>query len=279
MRVASYNILSGGFNSYNYNSSSPERLGLLRKAINKIDADFIGLIDTFRWDSLYNNRQLTKLFSYKKAFCINLNDNRLKKKGHNNGITILTNLPVKHFETIILETRNAIKTTLLIKGNKLDIFTIYLDDLNEDTRIKQTQLLLKHIDQNKPTIVMGDLNTLSLNDISKVNLLIDKFAKDNRRLYESMIPILNEMKRGEVINILKDYGLKDADKKGEPTAPSKLFTAKIKNAILRIDYAFHTDKIQVQNFKVFKDSIFNQASDHYPIVFDVKVKKRGSMHT
>jgi endonuclease/exonuclease/phosphatase family metal-dependent hydrolase len=254
--------MSGGFSSYNFDSQLPERLNLLKKAVNIINADFIGLIDTFRWDSLYTNRQLVRLFSYKSAYCINLNDDRLIKKGHNNGITVLTNLPLEHFETITIETRDAIKTTLQINGNKLDIFTVYLDDLSEDTRLKQTQSLLKYIDLNVPTIVMGDLNTLSLNDIPKIN----------PQLYEGMRPILNEMKRAEVTKQIEKYGLKDADKNGEPTMPTKLFPAKIENAILRIDYAFHTDDVEIQNFKVLKDSIFDQTSDHYPIVFDIKIK-------
>ena len=37
MKVASYNILSGGFNSYSDESSSPERLDLLKKAINPME--------------------------------------------------------------------------------------------------------------------------------------------------------------------------------------------------------------------------------------------------
>jgi len=275
MKIASYNILSGGFNSYSYEPSSPERIELLKKAINIINADFIGLIDTFRWDTLYSNSQLTQLFGYKKAYCINLNDNRLKKKGHNNGITVLTNLPVEHFETISLETRDAIRTTLQINSSKLDIFTVYLDDLSEDVRIKQTQALLQYVDHERPTIITGDLNTLSLGDITKVNPLIDKFAANNRQLYESLIPVLNEMKRGEVTKILKEYGLQDADKKGRPTAPSKLFPAKIESAFLRIDYAFHTNKIQILDFKVFKNSVFNQASDHYPIVFDINIRNKN----
>jgi endonuclease/exonuclease/phosphatase family metal-dependent hydrolase len=272
MKIASYNILSGGFNSYNYESSSPERLDLLKKVVRKINADFIGLIDTFRWDSLYSNNQLARMFSYKKAYCINLNDGRLKKKGHNNGITVLTNLPVHKFETITINNRDAIKTIVQTSKSSVDIFTVYLDDLSENTRIKQIRVLLKNINQERPTIVMGDLNTFGLNDVPKINSLIDKFARDNRQLYEGMRPVLEEMKRAEVTKQLEKYGLKDADKNGEPTTPTKLFPAKIKNAILRIDYAFHTNHIEVQNFKVLKDSLFDQTSDHYPIAFDVKVK-------
>lgn len=271
MKVVSYNILSGGFNSYNYESLKPERLELLRKAISIINADFVGLIDTFRWDSLYSNSQLTQIFGYKKAYCINLNDERLKKKGHNNGITVLTDLHVEGFKTISLETRDAIKTAILINNNKLDIFTVYLDDLNEDTRIKQVKALLRQVKKDKPSIIMGDLNTLNFNEATRLIPLINKFSTDHPKLAENFMPILNEMRRGKVIKMLESYGFQDADKNGETTAPSKLFPVRVERAFLRLDYAFHTKDIQISNFKVLKDSIFDQVSDHYPIVFEVNI--------
>ncbi|MFA6004999.1 MAG: endonuclease/exonuclease/phosphatase family protein [Patescibacteria group bacterium] len=270
MRVASYNILSGGFNSYSYDSPLPERIDILKKVIKSINADFIGLIDTFRWDSLYTNKQLAELFSYKSAYCINLNDQRLIKKGHNNGITVLTNVPVDHFETVRIETRNAIKSTLKINKNTLDIFTVYLDDLSEDTRILQSKKLLQNVSQDNPTIVMGDLNTLSEHDIPKIIPFIDQLATESPQIYEGLHSVLSEMKRGEVIKMFEAYGLKDAGKNEGPTAPTRLVPMKIENPILRIDYAFHTDNIQVLNFKILKDTIFDQASDHYPIVFELE---------
>ncbi|OGM19832.1 hypothetical protein A2686_04970 [Candidatus Woesebacteria bacterium RIFCSPHIGHO2_01_FULL_38_10] len=272
MKVASYNILSGGFSSYSFDLTTPDRLKLLIKAVGIIDADFIGLIDTFRWDNLYKNSQIASLFGYKKAYCINLNDSRLKKKGHNNGITVLTNLPVEHFETVNLGTRDAVRTTIRLNNEKVDIFSVYLDDLSEDVRIGQVQSLLKFVENDKPTIIMGDLNTLDTEDIVRAEPLINKFAASNPQLYKNMAPVLNEMRRGEVTKILKEFGLQDADKSGEPTAPSKLFPAKIEDAILRIDYAFHTNEIQTINFKVMKGGVFDQSSDHYPIAFQLSIK-------
>lgn len=273
MKIASYNILSGGFSSYSYDLVTPERLELLKKAISIIDADFTGLIDTFRWDSLYDNNQIASFFGYRNAYCINLNDSRLKKKGHNNGITVLTNLPVEHFETVNLGTRDAVRTTIRVNNKTVDIFSVYLDDLSEDVRIDQIQSLLKFVEKDKPVIIMGDLNTLDAEDFVREEPLINKFAASNTQLYISMTPVLNEMKRGEVVKILKESGLQDADKSSEPTAPSKLFPAKIEYAILRIDYAFHTNEMQIANFKVMKDGVFDQASDHYPIVFEADIRK------
>ena len=274
MKILSYNILSGGFNSYNYESPTPERLGLLEKVIHIIHADFVGLIDTFRWDSLYSNDQLCQIFGYKNAYCINLNDERLKKKGHSTGITVLTNLPVESFETISLGTRDAIKTDIRINNNKLDIFTVYLDDLDEDTRIGQINALLSQR-QDSSTIIMGDLNTLSPDEATRLTPLINKFFTEHPNLSESFMPVLDEMKRGEVTRILERHRFLDADKNGTPTAPSKLFPVRIESALFRVDYAFHTKDIQISNFKVPKDSILDQTSDHYPIVFEVDIKNKN----
>jgi len=76
MRIASYNIMSGGFNSYNTTSAAPQRLPLLQKAIREIGADIIGLVDTYRWNEIYTEADLKRLFGYKYAYCINLNDER-----------------------------------------------------------------------------------------------------------------------------------------------------------------------------------------------------------
>jgi endonuclease/exonuclease/phosphatase family metal-dependent hydrolase len=47
---------------------------------------------------------------------------------------------------------------------------------------------------------------------------------------------------------------------------------KIENAFMRLDYAFHTEDVQISNFNVLKDPIFDKVSDHYPIVFEVNIK-------
>lgn len=271
MRIASYNILSGGFKTYSFELSSPKRLDLLKKAVKSINADLIGLVDTFRWDSLYTIEQLSELFSYTNVYCINLNDSRLKEKGHNNGITVLTNLPVKKFETISLTTRDAIKATIEMDNDEVDVFSVYLDDLSEDTRLTQVDALLKNIKIDKPTVIMGDLNTLSLKDLSKTDLLINEFAKVNPQMYKAMKPVLDQMKRGEVIKQFETFGLKDADKDGMPTAPTKLFPAEIKGAVLRLDYALYTDRLKVQNFNVLTGPNFDKSSDHYPISFEVEI--------
>src|SRR3989344_2209161 len=79
MKITSYNLMSGGFNSYNSIDESPQRINLIRDAIKKSDADFVSLIDTFRWDQIYSVSRLRSMFNYPYVYFINLEDERVKQ--------------------------------------------------------------------------------------------------------------------------------------------------------------------------------------------------------
>lgn len=260
--------MSGGFDGYDYMAQQPVRLERIKEAVRAIGADFIGLVDTFRWDSLYSSAELAEIFGYRSAYCINLEDARLKEKGHNNGITVLTNLKVEKHATINLATRKAIKTSISEGDARLDIFSVYLDDLSEDTRVIQANKLLEYIDPKTPTIVMGDLNTFKRTDLDQLNPLIDKFFQNNPSLRKGYQGVLNDMKRGDAIEILEKHGLRDSSPQTIPTAPSKISPAIVGDPFLRLDYAFVSAGLNTTNFQVVRDPVFGQASDHYPIVFE-----------
>lgn len=268
MRIASYNILSGGFDQYRKDLKKSRRFNVLKQAIIKLNADFIGLIDTYRWDEIYTNKQIAELFSYKKAYCINLNDDRLRRIGHNNGITVLTNNEVKSVETISLKTRDAIRARMIIDEKGVDVYTVYLDDLSEDARVEQVIALLRQIDMNYPSIIMGDLNALKKEDVSKLKPLIDKFFLVNPELLAGYEDVLKQMMVGTALSKIEGGGFVDATHIMQATAPTKLFPAKLEDPILRLDYAYYRGKVKISNFEVRREEIFDRASDHYPIVFD-----------
>lgn len=265
MRIASYNIMSGGFDAYDSTSTLPQRLPELKAAIRELGADVIGLVDTFLWDKLFSAEELCKFFNYKYAFCINLNDDRLKNKGHNNGLTLLSNVPMTNVRAIRVATRDAMVAHL--PGNIMLVLA-YLDDISEDTRIAQVKALSLILDTKEPAIVMGDLNTLNGNEVAEVREALGV----NLGFEDNLGPIIADMQRGEVVALLKSLGLQDADTTSSPTFPTKLFPAKSDRAFLRLDYCFHSSLVKVANFTVPTQDIFQRASDHFPIVFEVKVK-------
>lgn len=268
MRIASYNILSGGFSAYDYALTHPERLSLLKQAISLLNADFVGLIDTFRWDEIFTNEQIADMFGYRSAYCINLNDDRLRKKGHNNGITVLSNVDVESFETVSLTTRDAVRAKLISEGRNIDIFTVYLDDLSEDTRLQQVTELVTQVDLSTPAVLMGDLNALKREDLPYLQPFINRFFRDNPGLATGYKSVLQEMMRGEALDEVEKNGFVDAADTVQATAPTKLFPADIHEPLLRLDYAFYRGDIKITHFAVPRDELFDRASDHYPIVFD-----------
>jgi endonuclease/exonuclease/phosphatase family metal-dependent hydrolase len=270
MRVASYNIMSGGFNSYSTTASEPERIAILQNAVSDLKADVIGLIDTFRWDELYTASDLTTLFGYKYAYCINLNDERLKKLGHNNGITLLSNLGIIKSQTITLATRDAVIAQLQDGSKIVNIAVVYLDDLSEDARLEQLKELRNYIDPQEPWLIIGDLNSIKKSDRDSITTPLRQFQEENPEIAKKLSPAIHDMMRGEVIEQLESWGLQDADKENHATLPTPLFPGTIYQPFLRLDYCFHSPSLSTSHFNSPRSDVYTKASDHFPIVFDVK---------
>lgn len=269
MKIASYNVMSGGFNTYTYEQTRPQRLDLIIEAVRKLNADFVSLIDTFRWDEIYTVNKLQSMFNYPYVYCINLEDERLKKLGHNNGLTVLTRNKVQSFETLKLFNRNSIKTAISLNDRKVDLFTIYLDDKSEDTRVRQVHSLLQKTNVRNPTIIMGDLNTFSPKDIPVVVSAIRSFLDSNPSLEAKFAPVLNEMQKAQVSKILEAAEFIDTNLTSQTTAPTSLLGVKNLADIFRLDYIFCSKNIKWKNFKVHKYNFFDKVSDHFPITLEI----------
>lgn len=267
MLIASYNIMSGGFDGYDTTATTPQRLPLLQKAIKELGADIIGLIDTYRWDEIYSETELKELFGYKYAYGINLNDERLSQLGHNNGLALLSNIEIKP-STVRLKTRDAIVAQVKGSGSSFNLVVAYLDDLSEDTRLEQVSALHSLI--NEPLVIIGDLNTLTGREGVNTKALFDKFTEQNPEISKKLAPVVNDMLRAEVIEQLQSWRLKDAGQEQRlPTMPTPLFPANINEPFLRIDYCFYSPSLSVSKLRVHYGDTFKQASDHFPISFNI----------
>lgn len=266
--------MSGGFNSYSSKAIIPERLGLLKKVITDINADFVGLVDTFRWKEIFTPSDLRKHFGYKNVFCIDMNDTRVDKRI---GLTVLSKLDTRCEELRIFN-RNCIKSMFNRNGKKYTIFTVYLDDLSEDTRLQEVESLLSQITRDN-TIIMGDLNTFSKKDQKYIPRDMESYFQDKPDLYEDLKGVLGEMERGEVIELLQKEGFVNGLPAFQPTAPSKLFPGGFDSPIVRIDYVLHSKDIQVKRAKVLRSSILDKTSDHFPIYFEFYASSKWKCNT
>ncbi len=249
--------MSGGFSDYGDMAKMPQRIDLLKEILDRQKADFVSLIDTYRWTDVFTREDLQKMFGYKNVFMVKLNDERLIKKGHDNGITVMTNLEVSSFSEVRLFNRNAIKTELNVDGRKVDIFSIYLDDVSEDTRLEQVRSLFGLMSSN-PTVFMGDLNTMDGDDKTKLPILGN-----------ILDVVFREMSRGEVIKLIKENGFIDTNLVRMKTVPTKLFPIKTDGPLARLDYIFYRGNIECKNFEVLSREMFEKMSDHFPIRVDI----------
>jgi endonuclease/exonuclease/phosphatase family metal-dependent hydrolase len=267
-RFAVYNIRSGGFPAYEYQSTHPEGLPLLQEVIGSIDADVVGFVDTFRWDELYSPQDLQELFGYPYAHVINLKDERLKTLEHNNGVGILSRLPVVDSHVIWMESRNALLTTLRVGTRDVDVGVVYLDDKEESVRLDQVRSLIGQLDPRRATILMGDFNTIGGDELLHAKREVKQLPDSTSGLFW---PKLARMNEGQVLAYLTAQGFADGATKKEATAPTLLIRPRAVAALFRIDYAFARGRIRVANLHVVKSAAIEKASDHYPLVFDVHV--------
>lgn len=223
-------------------------------------------MNTHRWTEIFSKSDLRKLFGYKYVHSVKLADERLVAIGHDNGVTVLTRLPVEKFETIRIFSRNAIKTTLV----DLDIFTTYLDDLSEDTRLKQIDALFSRVVPNRQTIIIGDLNTIDKFDSTAVQGQITQLLVKHPEA-RAMETALMDMMRGEVTRRIRQSGFIDMGLGQGNTVPSHLFPIQIDKPIARLDYGFCTSGIRIEKFEVLRDPKFDQLSDHYPILMSLRL--------
>jgi endonuclease/exonuclease/phosphatase family metal-dependent hydrolase len=268
-RLAEWNVESGGFDGYDAISPAPRFIPEIVKGVRSFHADFVTLIDTFRWDSLYSTEQLQTMFGYKHAYCINLNDDRLKKLDHNNGITVFSNFDTVEFQTISLGTRDAIKTSVKIGDKPLDIYSVYLDDVAEKRRMKQVATLIKSIEQGKHAIIMGDLNTIADQDVGFVQKTfqrIDRYLP--RRLKHRFYSVESKIAHRGTSQLLESHGFVDAAAHGKSTTPTKKFYQLIA-PFLRFDYAFSTPNIAIASTRVVRGTLFDRTSDHYPFILEI----------
>ncbi len=262
--------MSGGFNSYEDEGQIPQRLDLLIEALTTIEADFVTLIDTFRWNTIFSDEQLKKLFGYEYIFRIILEDDYLQKKGWDNGMVVMTHLADVEFEKISLGSRYAIKSMVPLGSKKIDIFSTYLNDKDEDIRLEQLNKLFTHINKNSPCVLTGDFNSIDQGDWSKYGSeILHMFARFPS--LKSMEKALFQMERGEVTARIKQQGFVDADEiKRRRTIPSRLFPMNTVKPILRLDYAFYNNLVRLREFRVLTGALFDYTSDHYPITFELE---------
>lgn len=152
---------------------------------------------------------------------------------------------------------------------EVSIASLHLTPYTEDLRHPEIDLILKHQDRFKNRILMGDMNSLSPDDgySQKMiknfnNMQLKKFTTDGKLRFDAISKIL---KTGYV-----DSGVK-LGKNREHTAPTTI-NEYFAHSNMRLDYVFLSESLvpYLRNYKVVKTDLTDKASDHYPVVVELK---------
>lgn len=266
MRIATYNIASGGFSDYSSLASEPERLHVLQKAVAKIDADVIGVTDTFRWMDIFTPEQVQTIFNFPYSFHIDMNDTRVDKRI---GVALLSRHPIIAAEPVRLHNRGAIMAKVSAgRGRLLTVYVIYLDDLSEATRQKQIQALIKYLVADGPIAVIGDLNALWPEHVGEVKARVNAFLASHssfkgRDDYRAMQEVFDNFYQAAALSDLKRHGFTEP-LESRATALTPLHMLGLPN-IFPIDHILLKNCV-ASEYTVLTGDIFETASDHYPLV-------------
>ncbi len=210
MRVAVWNVQSGGFTTYDHESHRPERLPNIGHALRMRRPDVAGLVDTWRWAEIFTEEELCDEFGFTQAYSINMEDERVEPQV---GLTLLLNEPAE-CQTVRLKSRNAIKATLKGPDGPRYLYLVYLDDLSRAARLAQIGALLADIAQHadQPVMVMGDLNEVRPEAVPRmVRLLAWALRLPPLRWWRSYGPMaVRDLARPAVVSLLRWHGFEDA---------------------------------------------------------------------
>lgn len=268
-----WNIKAGGFDSYEPALAAPSREDDVCAVISdfhvRSSASAVSLSDAYRWDVIYGGDEgIARHMGYPYARFMPLDDERLRARGEDGiGVVFATDQQVHSSEPLDLGTRQGLRTTLDIGKYGLQVASVYLDDRSEETRLRQARALAAGLEKDMPTILIGDFNALrpSVGLVSPGVRARDMAVRAlafslPRRVYLSAT--IQGMNKREVIPVIESFGYMDADAHYKrPTAPAIL-------PVFGIDYAFHNNKVTIDNFKVLPT---RTQSDHRAIAFDATI--------
>jgi endonuclease/exonuclease/phosphatase family metal-dependent hydrolase len=271
VKVATYNILGGGFENYSRHGKNPPRLPLIKQVVSEIAADFVTLVDTFRWKEIFTVKDLVDHFGYKYVYHIDIEDDHVDPDV---GITVLTDYEVISSNTIHIDKRNAIKTTVNYCGRDVDLYSVYFDYLKEDSRLKEAKSLISQLDHN-PSIIMGDLNALDPEDFDITKTILKNILNlpsiNNHHDTGALVQVVQDMLRGEVLPQLYQAGfapIKDLSSL-RPTIPTKFNPYGLITPILRLDHILVSRELEVTTLSVVENTLTDKASDHYPVTAEI----------
>jgi exodeoxyribonuclease III len=179
-------------------------------------------------------------------------------------LATLSTLPIT-FQNVHVEGfwHCAIETHVEVDGQEIVIINLHLDPWKEDPRLHEIERLFELIDLGKPTVIVGDFNSISRADNYPPEFLKELQKRKIAKYGQTELDF-------RVTDFLTAAGFVDVAaqlKRMDPTVPTPYNTDEEYEVPARIDYVFVSANLAplVQDFSVIKNESTDKISDHYPI--------------
>ncbi len=169
----------------------------------------------------------------------------------------------------LLEARIALPT-----GKSFTAYVTHLDHKDEEDRLVQLRALRTWTvrDRNRPHLIMGDFNAVSLWDLATTNDVVEELAHDPQKAN-----VLNSDKGGpKVIAQMEKAGYVDAYARfGTPGSNSFLG---VEHPPVRIDYIFLSESLAaaLTAAQIWQEPPGQEASDHRPVLAEFDLSRLDS---
>lgn len=240
----------------------PERLEAAKQAVRNETPDILILGEAcFGNPFIERSTGRTIHINYQKEF--NFPHYHYVPKGAEWGTSILSKFKIKSVEDLTTHLRIFIRSEI---GDPL----LFLDiahphpDLSEAEKTAFLNEKLRTL--RKPSLLIGDFNALSDEDIYNRKQLVKAFTKIMGQAAHQKIP---DMLRCEAIRAVRNTNLIDTfkaiNKEFDYTIPTDLCSTN-KDSAIRIDYIFCSPDFRIKDAYVVRNALTERASDHYPVV-------------
>jgi endonuclease/exonuclease/phosphatase family metal-dependent hydrolase len=264
-----YNILHGFHSDNQPFVLQEDRLKSAQEVVKRENPDILILTEACFADK---NKYGIKM-NYKKLFSFPHYFHTITGNEWNSAL--LSKYPINSSQDYCMDRRMFFRNELDVDGNK-----IYLDvahphpDLSEFERKRFFHSYLRDI-PDKSYILTGDFNAISDQDKYYREKLIKGFLGfiKNKEVVDKVV---DERLTHQAISEIRRHNLIDTYRKinkgvQQYTIPTDYLSLD-KSSGMRVDYIFCSPDFEVEDARVIKNELTEKASDHYPVIAQLKLK-------
>ncbi len=261
MKILTYNILHGG------EDENKSRIPMILNIIKSISPNVAAIQEANKFDK----NDYAKLKQFKINFPYSAySEGLISKSGRRYDVVTISSIPLKKASDFDTSTRNGnLNISIDSEFGKISICNTHLSPKTEDERLIELSKIIESQSKYEHKIILGDLNSLSRLDKYEQKVFDSFNDKQKRKFLKKGTPqydvtdLLTNLEYVDVTAFLNQIG---------NTVPTNSNVDVAHECALRLDYIFVSKSLinKVSNIEIIKNSLTEQASDHYPLVLHLK---------